>query len=292
MKSAPRLRNLYFGKPSFLFGSLLVLSFATLPSKLSCQQFTTEKVNTSARESTLRFSVASIRPSAPNAPGWKMEFTPNGFTARNVTLNTMIMEAWNSYAPGSLVGGPKWIDNSRYDVEAKLDTEDIPQFRDLDLPARRRMLQELLKDRFQVQMHTERREIPALILTRVRTGPDLQPAKSQSYAGSVPGYDSLVTKSGPGELEGKSFSIPSLANLLQNYTGHVVQDDTHMTGRYDFSLHWSSQDTSPAIADLSEDANGPSLFTALREQLGLKLELRKVPGDVSVVDSAGTPTGN
>ena len=228
-----------------------------------------------------------------------MEFTPNGFTAHNVTLRTLIEEAWDAYAAGRLVGGPDWLDKSYYDVEAKLDTDEVPRFRELALEARRKMLQSLLHDRFHVSLHTEHREIPTFELAFVKVGPDLrQTPANASLAGDIRGIDSLVTTSQPGFVEGKNFSMLQFARLLEGYTGHIVTDRTQLQGRYDFSLRWSPEELSLNSPKAEESAStdtkdsAPSLFTALKEQLGLKLDARRSTTDVLVVDQAQRPEEN
>ncbi len=129
-----------------------------------------------------------------------------------------------------------------------------------------------------------------LALIVAKGGPKLKSTPlSNSYHGKIADLDSLVKRSGPGLVEGSNFTTPQLAQLLQNYTGHIVSDRTRLSGRYDFTLHWSPEELSeePPV-----DASGLSLFAALREQLGLKLEPVKTMTDVIVVDRAERPDEN
>lgn len=240
------------------------------------------------------FDVASIRPSDSNAGGWRMEFTPDGFFARNVSLRLLIMEAFNAYEPGALAKVPAWMEQSHFDVTAKLDPTEVKNYQDLTLQQRRNMLADMLRARFALTVHREKKQRSVYVLEQTSSGMGMPLAKEPIQMGTVSGYSSLVTRSFPGVLEGKNFSLPELARLLQGQVERVVLDETHATGRYDFALHWTPDDrpSTGSETEGSAHVDGPNFFTAIREQLGLKLTSAQRPVDTLVIDNAQQPTAN
>jgi uncharacterized protein (TIGR03435 family) len=247
------------------------------------------------------FAVATIKPNNKNN-GWRLEFTPDGFTARGVFLRQVIQEAYGVYEENRMYGGPTWLTSERFDIEAKIDSADAAGFRDFSLDQRRFMLQRLLADRFKLTIHRETKELPAYALLVAKSGPKLHESKPDTiYHSQIKGVDGLVTRSGRGYLDGQGFSTTALAQLLYPSAGILVVDKTGLTGSYDFSLHWTPDDVSTPMAKATEggtqeaaasDFSGPSLFTALQEQLGLKLVPMKFPLEVIVIDHVEMPSEN
>lgn len=248
---------------------------------------------------TLNFDVASIRPTDPNARGWRMNFTVDGFDAQKVTLRMLIKEAYAAYEDGRILGGPSWLDTDHFDILARLDPAEIPTYKDLTLAQRREMLRALLAERFQLTIHTEQRSFPAFALRIAKNGLKLQKAQPvERSADDVKGYDALVTRSRRGLLEVKNFSMPELANLLEYPAQRIVVDETGLKDRYDFLLQWTPLDASGNPIETnngtgdSPEKSYPFLFPALEQELGLKLEPTKTMVEVFIIDHAQPPSAN
>ncbi|HEY5382381.1 MAG TPA: TIGR03435 family protein [Acidobacteriaceae bacterium] len=243
----------------------------------------------------MTFDVATIRPN-PHPPGWNMYFTIDGFTAKGVTLRQVIREAYAAY-DGRVLGGPAWLDKDHFDIEAKLDAAEVRNFAQLSLPERRKMLQAMLADRFQLKVHREKQTVPAFALTVAKGG--VKARKSNDGEGaqsSVKGYNCLITKSRAGLLEEQNCSMADLASSLE-WAGRIVVDQTGLQDRYDFTLQWTPENVQRSSPDDSgndglQDKPYPFLFRALEQELGLKLEPTKTDIDVYVIDQAEQPSSN
>jgi uncharacterized protein (TIGR03435 family) len=229
---------------------------------------------------TPAFEVASIKPNRTDQANSSIrrgagQTTMSGVSLRKVTLVAYGIPDDREYA----LSGPDWMGTDRYDILAKYPAGTTQeQFR--------AMLQNLLAERFHLALHNETRQLPAYALVVAKSGPRLKPAAG--FAGGTNGR--------PGFLDAKSTTIRKLADLLARMTGQPVADETGLAGAYDFQLEWSPDETiklAPDAPPVTTNPNGPSLFSALQEQLGLKLEARKGPVEVLVVDRIErTPTEN
>ncbi len=271
------------------------------------------------------FEVASIKPSNPNPTG-PLGATPmilpalGRLTAQNVTLRILIMGAYQKQ-PYEIIGGPPWWNSAKFDINAR--AEDASGSTDQILG----MLQTLLAERFKLKMHTETREVPVyhLVLARGdgKLGQKMTPStdncpdfKAQQQAqleaiakggltalaaGMKPGTPCSIAPmpSTPGSIGMKASgqAVSTLTLLLTQLVGRPVIDKTGLTGLYDFDLTIDLQTLARIYADLGVNLplppnlpEGPSLMTLLQEDLGLKLESERGPGDVLVVDSAEMPT--
>lgn len=252
-----------------------------------------------ATSAPLHFDVASIRPTDPNTQGWRITYTVDGLDAQRVTLRMLIKEAYAAYEDGRILGGPSWLDTDHFDIRARLDPAEVPTYKDLTLAQRREMLRALLAERFQLTIHPEQRSFSAFALRIVKGGPKLQKANEVEIPDDgVKGYHSLVTRSRPGLLEGKNFSMPELAKILEYPAQRIVVDETGLNDRYDFLLQWTPLDasgnpieSSNGTGDLSEKSY-PFFFAALEQELGLKLEPTKTMVEVFIVDHAQPPSSN
>jgi uncharacterized protein (TIGR03435 family) len=220
--------------------------------------------------------------------GFQLE--PGGsMRMKNVTLRLLVTYAWD-IRDHQLAGGPAWLDTEHYDILAKPESE-IPQ-----TPAGRQlqklMVQALLRDRFGFGYHRETKELPIYELVVAKNGPKL--------ADSAPGTQNQLMMS-RGKLEAKSMKTGNLADALSSRLGRTVVDKTGLTGDYDFTLEWApdmGENGGPkgmpadAPKEAPQVADGPSLFTALQEQLGLKLESAKGPVEILVIDRAAKPSDN
>src|SRR5215831_17227521 len=204
------------------------------------------------------FEVASVKPSAPGSSGGGITPGPTGMTARNVTLLFCIRIAYD--VQDYQVAGPNWVSTEQYDIAAKTGG---PVKQD----ELRLMLRTLLAERFKLVLHQEERTRSVYALVIGKNGPKLTEAKSDETGG---------TTAGRGHLVFTAATMPALARRLSQQLHEPVSDLTGLKGTYDFTLDWEQDESVP----------GPSLLTAVQEQLGLKLEARKVPIEVLVVDHA------
>ncbi len=232
----------------------------------------------------LAFDVATIRPNLASH-FWRLEATPDGYTGTYVSLRKLVQEAYGVYDDKLLTGGPAWIDEDKFDLEAKFDPADVPNATKLSFRQRADMLRAVLADRFQLKVHFEKRDFPAFNLVVAKGGPKLTATPADKITTTV-GGPSCLHRIGQFSLQG--CTMGALADSLRGPTGRTVIDQTGITGRYDFELHYTPDNT-PADSPL---AGGPSIFTAVQEQLGLKLSPSTAPLDILVVDSAQKPSEN
>ncbi len=191
-----------------------------------------------------------------------------------------------------ILGDPLPGDSDLFDLDAKIDPADLPA---TPLSSRQLfdMLQPVLADRFQLRVHHEMRTLPVYLIVVAKGGLKMKesappaPDSPASSTGTSPG-SCYHTSVGNGLRVERDCTVNDIRNILEGPSGRYLIDKTGLTGRYDFDLHWTPDDT-PADSPL---AGGPSIFTAVEEQLGLKLESAKVPVDVLVIDSAQKPTPN
>ena len=226
------------------------------------------------------FEAAAIKPS-PDPPGNSGIFESEGrINAKNVTLRRCVRGAYE-VPEQQVLGGPKWVDEDRYYIEAKA----AGPAGDHDLML---MLQTLLADRFKLTLHREQRAIPGFRLVVGKGG--LKALASAPDRGSV-GH------SRRGHIDAQAYTMPQLALHLSELLNRPVLDATEVTGKFDFKLEWTPDDVQakPLSGDqhsASAQDSGPSIFAALQEQLGLKLQSGKVPAEVLVIDSAEKPSEN
>jgi uncharacterized protein (TIGR03435 family) len=256
------------------------------------------------------FEVASVKPSPPpeftsgfvisrvdGGPGTK---DPTRLDCRNMPLGSLILRAYN-LSPSQL-SGPDWIDVERFDIVARVPPGATQE-------EFRSMLRNLLVERFRMQTHRDKKDLLLYSLTASRNGPKLKPHVEATAADAgtpVPdnpakvktdsqGYPLLPPGIGMGMLNGRGrlhmvdADLARLVGRLSQQLGGPVKDDSGLQGTYDIDLYWSTQ--SPGSQ--AEAEPGPDLFAAVQEQLGLKLEKKKGPVEILVIDHAErTPTGN
>ena len=173
-----------------------------------------------------------------------------------------------------VTGGPAWLDQSNYDIVAKTPTPV-----DLGRPALRPYLHSLLSDRYRLKFHTESKEFSGYALLLAKNGPKLTP-----HTGETGHHMNSHGDPRKIDMTGVDVSMAGLADYLGGQLNQAVIDKTSLQGTFDFKLEWAKDDTGEATA--------PLIFTALQEQLGLRLEARKVPMEVIVVDSVDKPSEN
>lgn len=222
-----------------------------------------------------RFEVASIKPSNADPGSNSGLRTAHGrLDASNVTLKRCIMGAYG-VGPHEISGGPDWLDTDRFEISAK-----SPQSSDGDEELMV-LLQDLLADRFKLTLHREARTMPAFVLDVARNGPKLEKAS--------PGGTNTTTSNSGVLIEAHSASLDSFARILARKMDLPVVNHTGLEGIFDFKLHWTPENTRPPAGGAPE---GPSVFTAIQEQLGLRLRSQKTPVQVLVIDRAEKPSAN
>ncbi len=184
-----------------------------------------------------------------------------------------------SIQKSQVVNAPKWFDEQPWNIDGVPDVEGKPSWLQY-----RRMLQKLLTARFGLQMHHDKRELSVYTLTIAKGGPKLEKSKSDPEA--------LSDSSGHGigsqqYMKFTNDSMADFAKTMQLMVDRPVLDQTNLSGRYDFALLWT-----PDVLRSTEADPAPALFTAVQEQLGLKLEATHAPTDVFVIDAATRPTQN
>lgn len=253
-----------------------------------------------------KVEVAIIKLAAPDARDTFVEFAPGGrINLTNMTLKGMVEFAWN-LQPSQVAGGPPWVDSTRYVVTAKPDGSP----KSSEIPA---MVQALLADRFQLAIHHETRELPIYALVLARKDRKLGPRLTESKPGDCTPFDPLKARPQPGatrprfcgtsgvspnRLTAIGIPIGNLAPMLQTVLGRIVIDKTGLKGNFDASMEWSPDETQAmqwppdAPKPGPADNTGPSIFSAIQEQLGLRLKSEKAPVDVLIVDRAEKPSEN
>lgn len=248
------------------------------------------------------FDVASIRPSSSDA--LRTVRSASELHMIDVTVRYLMEQAynipWTNGSKDRIRGGPGWIDSDHYDVDAKIGSEAAAALEQMPEEQRRTQmnlrLQTLLADRFRLKVHFESKQEPVFAIVAGKDGPKLAPAAPS--AEGPQGQGILVRYSGQSaQMTAKGATLGDLANWLTGYSemgGQTVVDQTGLTQRYDFALNWT-RDRTLASGEQSESetgASGPSLFTALQEQLGLKLVNTRGPVEIVVIDSIERPTEN
>ncbi len=253
----------------------------------------TAAAQTTAPAKSPSFEVASIRQNMNPNPGWRLRFSPDGIDATDVTLQYAIREAYAVYDDRLWSGGPAWLNERRFDIEAKFDVSEFPN---PTIEQRRAMLQKLLADRFKLVVHHETKDLPIYELVVAKKGPKLTESKPEEiHLSGLTGKPvcSIAQTSRAGGIELRGCSTKNLADTLTHFPviGRTVLDKTGLTGLYTIELYWRREIPS-ASASASPDLSLPSIFTALKEQLGLELKPTKGPLDTIVIDHVEMPTAN
>jgi uncharacterized protein (TIGR03435 family) len=222
---------------------------------------------------TPEFDVASVKASRSDSERGSIQMAKGSLTMANAPLRRIVSAAFGISEDRDpyLLAGPGWMAAERNDVAAK-----FPAATSADQV--RLMLQALLKERFGMKFHRETREVPAYVLVVAKSGLKARPAAE----GSAGGFNRRQ-----GHLESRSATMAALADKLSQQSDRPVVDKTAVRGSYEFTVDWTPDELQ------SDGQAGPSLFTAIEEQLGLKLEARKEPMEIVVVDYAEKrPSGN
>lgn len=245
-----------------------------------------------------RFEVSTVKPSKGDEPSvtW---FTSDSVRIVNVPLISILCDGFRTQL-SNVFGAPGWVRTRHFNIEAKVDADEAAKLASLNLDARRAMLLPLVVERFHLKYHLEKREVTVYGLVVAKGGvkmKEITPAAPGSKAASQP---SLLLNMGPGRVESNGTPLAFLALRLSDEVGKTVVDHTGLSGNYAFVLEWtpeSSFDSGSAPGESRSQTEpagttAPSIFTAVQEQLGLRLEPNKQLGDVVVIDSIEMSTEN
>jgi uncharacterized protein (TIGR03435 family) len=251
------------------------------------------------------FEAASVKKNAGGGPpGMEIRVTPNGgFIATNVPLRVLVRESFR-VQDYQLIDLPGWADGERYDITAKSGAT---------TPDWQPMVQTLLRERFALAARPETREMPIYVVAAPRDGRPAAglratPAATSAYctaqrlpAGQRPSADPAIGFCGMrqalGTVQGRDVPLAALWRFVSQQAGRAIVDRSGLAGNHDFDLTWTPEQfanrATPAVVNGNTiDPDGPSLFTALQEQLGLKLDAQRGPVDVLVIEKIDRPTEN
>lgn len=237
------------------------------------------------------FEAASIKPSAPAPIGQfrvGIQMLPGGrISMTGVTVKIMIQQSYG-VRDFQVVGGPSWLGSERYDIVAK--PEGSANQEQVKL-----MTQALLKDRFKLQFHRETKELPTYSLVVAKGGPKFKESEVEKASDGPRGAQVRI---GRGQVDLQGAPVAALANQLGQALGRAVNDKTELAGNYDMKLQWTPDESQGSVRPLGgeapppSDTSGVSVFTALQDQLGLKLESTKGPVEILVIDRAEKASEN
>jgi uncharacterized protein (TIGR03435 family) len=263
------------------------------------------------------FEVVSIKPNHEASGNIMLRMAPGGrFEAHNVTVRLLLEQAYG-VKDSQLSGAPGWFDSEHYNIDAKAEDSSPENQRKLDRDAQqaqlRTMLQGMLADRFKLALHHETKELSEYALVVAKSGPKFHettapkfdPAQDRPPGPPSPGapmFRGGIRMMGRGDLTASGIGLTQFADVLSRQIDHIVVDKTGLKGEYDFALKWTPDEGQgqmfggpggpPKDGAPQPDANGPTIFTALQEQLGLKLESQKGPVDTLVIDHVEKPSEN
>lgn len=242
-----------------------------------------------------QFEVATIKPSDPNQPGWAIVVNPrNGrFTTRNTTLADLVKFAYNLH-PRQVIGAPAWFDSDKFDIDAKPDTPGLPSVAQM-----RAMLQKLLVDRFSLKFHNDQKELSAYAITVFKGGAKIN--KEENALAPVPGFGGRPQNG----FNVRNATMAEFASVMQaQFMDQPVVDQTGLGDtRYTFAVKFTPDSTmhpfgsgsapqqppQPAAAD--PDAP-PDLYSAMEQQLGLRMQKTKAPVEVMLIEKIEKPSAN
>jgi uncharacterized protein (TIGR03435 family) len=270
----------------------------------------------------LKFEVATVKQTKdPGQQQRYLRILQGRFSVVNTPLRDLIMFAYDAKSPSQLTGFPDWVTSTHFDIEAKVDDATAAALEKLPGQERagqvRLLVQALLVERFQLKIRREEKEIPVYALAIAKSGPKLKaatappPPNGPPPNGPQPGGPPTsgarpagfrIGLSGPGGLEGTNINMDVFAEVLSRMPetqGRVVVNKTGLAGNYDLTLKWAPETGAPAGGGPDSTAptptgedSSPGLFTALEEQLGLKLESQKGSVEGVVVDHIEMPSPN
>jgi len=237
------------------------------------------------------FDVASIRLAMPSSDGHHHIYNDvheSHFRTGNLSLRDLMQYAYN-LPKSQILGGPDWLDSTTFDIDAKSGTSVDTQLKALSsadaAQQKQRMVQALLVDRFQLKAHSETRQLPVFALVLAKGGAKFAPS----------GLSGTTISTTPTRIhvQGSDDTIGLLTRELAQVLGRVVINQTGLSSRYDLTLRWTPADGPAPMLNGAPDPNAPpDIFTAIQEQLGLKLDSTKGPVPVLIIDHIEKPSEN
>jgi uncharacterized protein (TIGR03435 family) len=268
--------------------SLLVIALLAAPT------IAQQPAATTPQSAIPVYDVVSIHPHSALDNTTSFSSRPGNFAATNATLKQLISFAWG-IREDLISGLPGWADTAHFDVTAKVSDFDPAAFKNFTREQHQAMLRPVLTDRFHVKVHTEIKTLGVFNLVLTKDGPKFKknppppvdpdnPTKDQQGRGNI-----TINNN---DLTATAVPLSSIAEMLAGQLNHTVIDKTGLTGDYDLKLKWTPDEESNKAADNGTGDRPPDLFTALQEQLGLKLDSAKGPVTTLVVDHAEQPSPN
>jgi uncharacterized protein (TIGR03435 family) len=250
-----------------------------------------EPIRPMAADANPGFEVVTIKLSQPGRPGKRLGFNGTHFRAINLNVNDLIAIAYGMHTK-QITGAPDWFNTDLYDIDGVPDVPGRPSMDQIG-----DMLQKLLADRFQLKFHHETKELSVYVI-KVASGGEKMTNTSAAPT-DPPGFGFR----GLGDLVVRNLTMADFAKGLQTtVTDRPVVDQTGLTGRYDFTLKWTPDESQfaqfrgavpqPAPSAGDNPNAPPSLYTAVQEQLGLRIEATKAPDDAMVIDHVEKPSPN
>jgi len=278
----------------------LLLLAVTIAANITIAQTPATPGPETAPTTIPQFDVISVKPDKTNSGMTRMMMTPDGINATNVPIHMLITQSY-ALNDDQILGEPGWAKSDRFDIEAKVAGPDVPTIDKLTLDQRRSMNRQILTDRFKLAAHNETRELPAYVLSVARGGPKFKESKyNPDNRGAVHGSGRFSMSRG--KLSGQEAEMPFIVSILSRELGRTVIDKTGLPGKYEITLQWTpdgdaapparAADSTQPGASPSPTDSGPSIFTAIQEQLGLKLDSTKGPVPVLVIDDIEKPAEN
>lgn len=234
------------------------------------------------------FDVVSVKPNHTGSGSTSTHTDNELYGATNVDFKSLIQNAYGLQSREQISGLPGWANSASFDIQAKVDVETMAKLkaasRDEETKLREEMMQALLGDRFKLKVHPETKELPIYELALTKGGPKLPAADPAGPNDTMQSHNQSLTATG--------IPIARLCNVLSARLPRTVVDKTGLKGEYTFTLRWSPDEAAGESSNATGTEQLPSLFTALQEQLGLRLDSSKGQVNVIVVDKIETPSGN
>jgi uncharacterized protein (TIGR03435 family) len=278
-------RRLNFKRRFALLPALLVLVMPGMFGQTSTGQSGTAVQPTSTQAKIPAFDIVSIKPNRSGSGSMGIETHSDSYSATNVSLKRLLRDAYD-IREDLISGLPGWAENTSFDIKAKVVDPNLDELKKLSNEQRRSMLQTFLMDRFQLKVHTETRTLPVYELVVAKGGPKFHEAAASN--GAADGSKTPGMWIHNNELTATAIPLTSLAAMLARQLHRTVLDKTGLSAKYDLDLKWAPEEGQ----DSSPDSSSPSIFTALQEQLGLKLQSSKGSVETLVVDHVEIPSEN
>jgi uncharacterized protein (TIGR03435 family) len=246
------------------------------------------------------FDVISVKTNNSAAHMVQLQFTPDGIRATNIMIEFLLRDVFG-VNDDQLINAPGWAKSAAYDVEAKVAPDDVPALKNLGREQRAAMMLNILTDRFKLAYHRETRTLPEFALVVAKGGPKMKEFKDTTDENGKPRGNRMMMSGA--SLTATGIDIATFTRLLSQRVGRPIVDKTGLAGKYSFNLEWANEphdgegpggpprEPGPGGPSTSGDT-GPSIFTAVQEQLGLKLDSEKGAVEVIVIDHLEQPAAN